>query len=105
MADPVSVGGTRMQEAEWSVISQYMWLRKIRGHSQRALDDLIGSSCYIEKLEAGMRNPSLKTLTEWAQALGGMLVLVPLPGKQVRLPPTRSGAALTMADRHTAPST
>lgn len=104
MSDP-GIGQTRLPEEAWNLIAQYAWLRRVRGLPQRAVDDLIGSSCYVEKLEAGVRNPSLKTLCEWAQALGGTLVLVPVPGRNERMSPTRSGAALTAADRYAVPST
>lgn len=104
MSDP-GIGGQRLPEEAWNLIAQYAWLRRMRGLPQRALDDRIGSSCYVEKLEAGTRNPSLKTLVEWAQALGATLVLVPIPGPQKRMPPTPSGAGLTAADLHPAPST
>ena len=101
----IGIGGRRMPAEAWNLIAQYAWLRRMRGLPQRAVDDRIGSSCYVEKLEAGVRNPSLKTLIEWAQALGATLVLVPTPGPGKRLPPSRSGAGLTAADLHPVPST
>ena len=105
MSDP-GIGQTRLPEEAWNLIAQYAWLRRVRNLPQRAVDDLIGSSCYVEKLEAGVRNPSLKTLCEWAAALGGTLVLVPNPlRRNERMAPTRSGGALTAADRHAVPTT
>ena len=105
MSDP-GIGQTRLPEEAWNLIAQFIWLRTVRGYPQRAVDDLIGSSCYVEKLESGVRNPSLKTLCEWASAIGGTLVLVPNPlGRRERMSPQRSGAALTAADRHAVPTT
>lgn len=104
MSDP-GIGSTRLPEEAWNLIAQFIWLRKVRGFPQRALDDEIGMNCYIEKLEAGTRNPSLKSLCEWAQALNATLVLVPRPGPDKRMAPTRSGAAITAADRHAVPTT
>lgn len=99
MSEP-GIGKTRLSADEWHLIAQYVWLRRVRGFPQRELDERIGSDSYIEKLEAGVRSPSLKTLIEWAQALNARLVLVANPSTDGRMPPTRSGAALTAADRH-----
>lgn len=46
-------------------------IRKSKGLSQEDLSELIGlTKNYIGLLERGQRNPSLKTLTHIAQALG-----------------------------------
>ena len=104
---------SRLTTQEWTLIRQFVCLRRALGLPQRAVDDRVGSTDFIEKLEAGIRRASTKTLVEWTEALGAQLVLVPrdIPITELygwatkRLPPTPSGARLTAADRYAMPST
>lgn len=88
MSSP-GIGGQRLSKSAWNLIEQYAWLRRMLGYSQREMDDRVGGACFIEKLEAGVRNPSLETLTKWAEAMGATLVLVPALDPEKRLSPGR----------------
>jgi transcriptional regulator with XRE-family HTH domain len=61
------------------IISELRKIREEQKCSQDALSALTGinSRSYMNSLENGWRNPSLMTLTKWADALGYELTLRP----------------------------
>ncbi len=92
-------GTIMLTAAERQLYAQFVLLRKALGLPQRALDDRIGFTCYVEKLEAGTRRASSKALLEWAEGLGARLILLPpialeqveaMRGRRMR--PAQSGA-------------
>jgi transcriptional regulator with XRE-family HTH domain len=70
------------------IIHTLVQRRQALGHSQRALDEMVGvSESMVAKWESGYRNPTLRSAGRWAAALGLRLELVvPGAGKRKKSP-------------------